>query len=121
MTNTRYSLPGARRRVLAAAVLPLLLSACGDSGAPPGQQDMPPAAVSVVELKSEAVALQRELPGRTRAYVISDVRPLVTGVALRRFMVSLTRMSVPPGSVTRQARGMAPSRDSSRSAAKTSS
>lgn len=49
-----------------------------------GSQDMPPTPVSVVELKSEQVALRRELPGRTRAFVIAEVRPQVTGIVRER-------------------------------------
>jgi membrane fusion protein (multidrug efflux system) len=75
---------GAPLRVLAVALLPLFLFACGGPQAPTGGQTRPPAAVSVVELKSEPVALQRELPGRTRAYVIAEVRPLVTGIVRER-------------------------------------
>jgi len=71
-------------RVLSAVLLPLFLFACGGPQSPTAGQAMPPAAVSVVELKSEEVALRRELPGRTRAYVIAEVRPLVTGIVRER-------------------------------------
>jgi len=43
-----------------------------------------PTPVSVVALKTEPVALKRELPGRTRAFVIAEVRPLVTGIIKER-------------------------------------
>lgn len=43
-----------------------------------------PTPVSVVMLKTEPVALTRELPGRTRAFVIAEVRPLVTGIIKER-------------------------------------
>jgi len=44
----------------------------------------PPTPVSVVALTTEPVALSRELPGRTRAFVIAEVRPLVTGIVRER-------------------------------------
>ena len=66
------------------ALLPVILAACGDPQSSMPQQGRPPTPVSVVELKSEQVALQRELPGRTRAFVIAEVRPLVTGIIRER-------------------------------------
>lgn len=40
--------------------------------------------VSVVTLKTEPVVLKRELPGRTRAFAIAEVRPQVTGIVRER-------------------------------------
>lgn len=48
---------------------------------------MPPQsapAVTVVTLKSEPVTLTRELPGRTNAYLVAEVRPQVTGIVKER-------------------------------------
>lgn len=48
---------------------------------------MPPQsapAVTVVTLKTEPVALTRELPGRTNAYLVAEVRPQVTGIVKER-------------------------------------
>ncbi|MGH8166050.1 MAG: efflux RND transporter periplasmic adaptor subunit, partial [Woeseiaceae bacterium] len=59
----------------------LLLAACG------AEQQMPPqgpAAVTVVTLKTEPVALTRELPGRTNPYLVAEVRPQVTGIIKER-------------------------------------
>lgn len=68
------------------AILPLLFSAlvtgCAKEAPPPQQQGAP--AVTVVTLKTEAVALTRELPGRTNAYLIAEVRPQVTGIVEER-------------------------------------
>lgn len=40
--------------------------------------------VSVQELKQKSVSLTRELPGRTSAHLVSEVRPRVTGAIQRR-------------------------------------
>jgi len=71
---------------LTAAVL--LCSACGRSQA--NAQQMAAAfahyrpQVTVVTLKSGPVTLTRELPGRTDAYLVADVRPQVNGIIKRR-------------------------------------
>ena len=61
-------------------VLAVLLSAC-NSKAPPAP---PPAAVTVVTLKTEAVTLTRELPGRVTSSLVAEVRPQVTGIVQQR-------------------------------------
>jgi membrane fusion protein (multidrug efflux system) len=63
-------------------LLSLILSACDAEETPPPQQGAP--AVTVVTLKTEPVALTRELPGRTHAYLIAEVRPQVTGIVKER-------------------------------------
>lgn len=45
---------------------------------------MPPPAVSVMEVKSEPVTLTRELPGRAVAYLVAEVRPQVSGIVKER-------------------------------------
>ncbi len=55
----------------------LLLAACGEAPPPP---EMPPPQVTVVTLKEQPVRLTRELPGRTRAFLIAEVRPQVDGI-----------------------------------------
>ncbi|MES1192507.1 MAG: efflux RND transporter periplasmic adaptor subunit [Steroidobacter sp.] len=59
-----------------------MLSACGkqQGGAMSGFAPQ----VTVVTLKAGPVALTRELPGRTSAYLISEVRPQVNGIVKRR-------------------------------------
>ncbi|HEX7046811.1 MAG TPA: efflux RND transporter periplasmic adaptor subunit [Gammaproteobacteria bacterium] len=54
-----------------------LLAACGSEAAPPAPQPTP---VTVVTLKTEPVALTRELPGRTNPYRVAEVRPQVNGI-----------------------------------------
>ncbi|MCU0974683.1 MAG: efflux RND transporter periplasmic adaptor subunit [Steroidobacteraceae bacterium] len=54
------------------------LSACGErtAGGPAGG----PVPVTVVTLAPQQVTVSRELPGRTRASVVAEVRPQVTGI-----------------------------------------
>jgi membrane fusion protein, multidrug efflux system len=62
----------------------LLLTACGGGGKPAGGfGDMTPQ-VTVVTLKEQTVTLRRELPGRTNAYLVAEVRPQVGGVLKKR-------------------------------------
>jgi membrane fusion protein, multidrug efflux system len=67
------------------AVLLLLLAGCG--GAAPAGKPMgggPPPLVTVVTLKAEPVTLTRDLPGRTNAYLVAEVRPQVSGIVKQR-------------------------------------
>jgi membrane fusion protein (multidrug efflux system) len=64
--------------VLAAAVS---ADACGRRQAPPPPG---PAEVNTVTVHPERVVLTTELPGRTAAYLIAEVRPQVNGIILRR-------------------------------------
>ena len=64
---------------LSAAVLVL---ACNQGAAPPEAPGAVP--VTVVTLKSESVLLTRELPGRTSAFLVAEVRPQVNGIIERR-------------------------------------
>jgi membrane fusion protein (multidrug efflux system) len=72
----------------AALGLTAILSAC-HPGAPGGAAAAgaarPPAEVSVVTLKEAPVTLTTELPGRTSAFRVADVRPQVNGVLQKRF------------------------------------
>ncbi len=60
----------------------IILAACGKSEAPPPA--MGPTEVAVVTLQQQKVSLTRELPGRTNAYLLSEVRPQVTGIVKKR-------------------------------------
>ena len=70
-----------RHRASSPIILAILLSACGGEQAPPAP---PPAAVTTVTLKAETVTLTRELPGRTRPFLVAEVRPQVSGIVERR-------------------------------------
>ena len=54
---------------------------CSRSNAPP---QMPPPQVGTVVIHAKPVTLTAELPGRTAPYRISDVRPQVNGLILKR-------------------------------------
>ncbi len=57
-----------------------LLAACGkDQGGEP-----PPPEVGVLTLQPRSIAITDQLPGRTTAYRVAEVRPQVTGIVLRR-------------------------------------
>lgn len=61
-----------------------LLSGCGKEAQSPAQPEGPTPEVTVVTLKSGNVALTRELPGRTHAFLVAEVRPQVSGIVKRR-------------------------------------
>ena len=78
----------------------LLLAACGSGGGASGQQaggrggPGGPATVGFVVVQQGSAPLQQELPGRVAAFQVSDVRPQVSGVILRRLFTE--------GSIVRQ-------------------
>ena len=60
----------------------LALTGCDEKQAQQGAQQVPE--VGVVTLKSEPLQITTELPGRTSAYRIAEVRPQVSGIILKR-------------------------------------
>jgi membrane fusion protein (multidrug efflux system) len=60
----------------------IILAACGKTQAPPPKPGVPE--VNVVTLEQQKVSLTRELPGRTNAYLLAEVRPQVTGIVKKR-------------------------------------
>jgi len=72
--------------ILAAAALLAVcsLAGCQNSGAKAPGPAGPPE-VAVVEMKPERIAITTELPGRTSAYLIAEVRPQVSGIIQQRF------------------------------------
>lgn len=76
-----------RRRpsLLLAAALAAPLAACGPRSGPPPAAG--PVEVGVVTLQPTAVTLTRELPGRTSAYRVAEVRARVNGILKKRFFV----------------------------------
>lgn len=70
------------RSLIVFPLLSFLLAGCKDQQASP-PQGRPPA-VTVVTLKTEPVVLTRQLPGRTNAYLVAEVRPQVTGIVKER-------------------------------------
>ena len=67
--------------VSAIAVAMLTLTGCQEDSAP---QARPTPQVGVVTLQAQAYALTSEVPGRTSAYRIAEVRPQVNGIIQKR-------------------------------------
>lgn len=68
-------------------ILSVALAACSGGGEP-GQP--PPPEVSVVTLAPQTVTLTRELPGRTNAFMVAEVRPQVNGIIQERLFTEGT-------------------------------
>jgi membrane fusion protein, multidrug efflux system len=71
------------RRALPALAFGLALTSCGQ----PPQHQMPPPAVGFVTIIEQPVALTTELPGRTSPFAVSDIRPQINGIVLKRLFV----------------------------------
>jgi membrane fusion protein (multidrug efflux system) len=71
-------------RSLTAPGAALLLAACGAGNAPPAAGTPPPAEVGVVTASPIAVGLVAELPGRTEASRVAQVRARVAGILQKR-------------------------------------
>lgn len=65
-------------------VFSALLSGCGEQKAVGGPIQAAPAEVGVVTVEPQRLVLTSELPGRTAAYVIAEVRPQVSGIIQKR-------------------------------------
>ncbi|MBQ1558026.1 MAG: efflux RND transporter periplasmic adaptor subunit [Pseudomonas sp.] len=76
-----HSKPASAVLVSAIAVAMLSLTGCQESSAPPPQQTPQ---VGVVTLEAKPFALTSEVPGRTSAYRIAEVRPQVNGIIQKR-------------------------------------
>jgi membrane fusion protein (multidrug efflux system) len=61
-----------------------LLAACGQGSAQPGGGGMPPPEVAVVTVQPGEVGLITELPGRTEASRVAQVRARAAGIVLKR-------------------------------------
>ncbi|NGZ84314.1 efflux RND transporter periplasmic adaptor subunit [Duganella aceris] len=72
--------PVPRCTAVAVAIM-TLLSACGEKAAPPAP---PPATVAVVTATAGTLTLSSELPGRTEASRIAQVRARTAGIVLKR-------------------------------------
>jgi membrane fusion protein (multidrug efflux system) len=59
----------------------LLVSGCASKPAPPPAG---PAEVATVTLRAERIVLTTELPGRTSAYLVAEIRPQVNGLLQKR-------------------------------------
>ncbi|UQZ87911.1 efflux transporter periplasmic adaptor subunit [Deltaproteobacteria bacterium Smac51] len=73
-----------KSKLLSAIVLSAALSLVGCNDASQTGQAGPATEVGVYTVKSEPVPLSTELPGRTTAYRVAEVRPQVNGIVLER-------------------------------------
>ncbi|KGD66514.1 multidrug/solvent RND membrane fusion protein [Alcanivorax nanhaiticus] len=69
---------------ITALLLALQLAGCDDSGNQGGQNPQQAPEVGYITVQSKTVTLNRELPGRTTAHRIAEVRPQVSGVIENR-------------------------------------
>lgn len=80
-----------KKAAIAVVVLVILIGAASfwlwprnHAGAAPGGGAMPPPAVTVHTVKTESIALTQDLPGRTQAFKVAEIRPQVTGIIIDR-------------------------------------
>ena len=67
---------------IAAMAFLVLLAGCNAQSRPQPQPQMPE--VAILKVKREAVPVSIELPGRTNAYLVAQVRARVDGIVLKR-------------------------------------
>lgn len=67
---------------LLVAVVAVVAGGCARGGSGPRSQG--PAEVAVVAVQPERIVLSTELPGRTSAYLVAEVRPQVSGILQQR-------------------------------------
>ncbi|TIS51773.1 MAG: efflux RND transporter periplasmic adaptor subunit [Mesorhizobium sp.] len=84
--SSQTSLPTRRQAILVVLGTALLLVACSQekSQVPPGMGGVGRPEVGVVTLHPQSVAITAELPGRTAASLIAEVRPQVDGIIQQR-------------------------------------
>ncbi len=70
--------------LLAAMALSVVLPAGGCGGRKQSPPPPPVPEVAVVTVRPERVVLTTELPGRTSAYRVAEIRPQVSGIVLKR-------------------------------------
>jgi len=74
------------RRVALAALVVAGVAGCGDSPAQqaPAAKAAPPVEVGVVTVDARRLAVSAELPGRTTAFRVAEIRPQVAGIIRER-------------------------------------
>jgi membrane fusion protein, multidrug efflux system len=76
-----------RQTLACALALAALVGGCGSGQAPQAARPAGAVEVGVVTVRPERVVLTTELPGRTAAYLIAEVRPQVNGLIQERKFV----------------------------------
>lgn len=89
MNSTELHLPSSQRRrtsipFVALLALSLLVSACGRKAATGAGASAGPMEVAVITLQPTPVTLTEDLPGRTSAFRIAEVRARVSGIVQKR-------------------------------------
>jgi len=73
---------------LSTAALALAFSGCGkNGGGQGGPGGWPTPEANVLTIATQPVTLSRELPGRTSAYRVAEVRARITGIVLKRHFI----------------------------------
>ncbi|MCQ4294319.1 efflux RND transporter periplasmic adaptor subunit [Pseudomonas stutzeri] len=75
------SIKSANAALMSVLAMAVFLAGCQEEAAPPAQQKP---TVGIVTLQAEPFAVTTDLPGRTRAYRIAEVRPQVNGIIQKR-------------------------------------
>jgi len=75
------SIKSANAALMSVFAMAVFLAGCQEEAAPPAQQKPQ---VGVVTLQAEPFAVTTDLPGRTSAYRIAEVRPQVNGIIQKR-------------------------------------
>jgi len=83
MSNSIHTTRRAPSALVALTALVAVAAACG-RGPDSAVQAPPPPEVGVVTLESERVPLETEMPGRTMARLVAEVRPQVNGLLVDR-------------------------------------
>ncbi|CNE66413.1 efflux RND transporter periplasmic adaptor subunit [Yersinia nurmii] len=81
MSKNRGVMPLAAILVLSGS---LVLIGCNDKDAAQGAQAQQAPEVGIVTLKAQPLNITTELPGRTSAFRVAEVRPQVSGIILKR-------------------------------------
>lgn len=79
-----FAFSARRRALLAGPVAAAWLTACGPAATPPAPSAPPPVEVGVVTVTATTVGLLTELPGRTEASRVAQVRARVAGILQRQ-------------------------------------
>ncbi|MCB1888403.1 MAG: efflux RND transporter periplasmic adaptor subunit [Rhodocyclaceae bacterium] len=81
----RAPLPDTFRAIALATSTALVLAACSEAATTPaGPSAPPPTKVTVITTEATSVPLTSELPGRSTARLVAEIRPQVTGIVQKR-------------------------------------